>query len=120
VAEVRQCPLDPGRSGWVVRLREPDEGLALLDPLTGLPNRRAFDARLDEKIARAARTGRPRSLVLLDLDHFKLINDHHGHPVGDEVLVPAGRRLGTATRPGAALYRRADEALYAGKAYAAT
>ena len=109
VAEVRQCPLESGRSGWVVRLREPDEGLALLDPLTGLPNRRAFDARLDEEIARAARTGRPLSLVLLDLDHFKLINDHHGHPVGDEVLVEAGRRLDAATRPGDVLARVGGE-----------
>ena len=109
VVEVRPCPLPSGRTGWVVRLREPAEGLALLDPLTGLPNRRAFDARLGEEVARAARTGRPLSLVLLDLDHFKRVNDEHGHPAGDAVLVEASRRLTTAARPGDALARVGGE-----------
>ena len=109
VVEVRHCPLPSGRTGWVVRLREPSEGLALLDPLTGLPNRRAFDARLGEEVARAERTGRPLSLVLLDLDHFKRINDRHGHPAGDAVLVEAGRRLSSAARPGDVLARVGGE-----------
>src|SRR3954453_17060201 len=109
VVEVRRCPLPSGRTGWVVRLREPAEGLALLDPLTGLPNRRAFDARLGEEGARESRTGRPLSLVLLDLDHFKRVNDGHGHPAGDAVLVEAGRRLTTAARPGYALARVGGE-----------
>jgi diguanylate cyclase (GGDEF)-like protein len=91
------------------RGREPDEGLALLDPLMGLPNRRAFDARLAEEVARAERTGRRNCVVLLDLDHFQLVNDKHGHPVGDAVLVEAGRRLQTAARQGDVVVRVGGE-----------
>jgi len=54
--------------------------------LTGLPNRRHFDERLAEEVARAQRHHHPLSLVLADLDHFKGINDSHGHAIGDEVL----------------------------------
>jgi len=56
------------------------------DVLTGLPNRRHFDERLAEEVARAQRHHHPLSLVLADLDHFKGINDSHGHAIGDEVL----------------------------------
>lgn len=62
------------------------ERLSLTDALTGLPNRRAFDARLDDELARARRHGRPLVLALVDLDRFKEVNDRHGHPVGDAVL----------------------------------
>ncbi len=60
--------------------------LATHDPLTGLPNRRHFLERFDAELARARHTGRPLSVALLDLDHFKAINDRHGHPRGDDVL----------------------------------
>jgi diguanylate cyclase (GGDEF)-like protein len=56
------------------------------DALTGLPNRRAFEERLPVELARFSRSGRPLSLVLLDLDGFKGVNDRLGHPAGDEVL----------------------------------
>jgi|SRR5215218_3644974 len=56
------------------------------DLLTGLPNRRAFEERLPIELARAARSGRPLALVLLDLDGFKGVNDRLGPPAGDEVL----------------------------------
>jgi diguanylate cyclase (GGDEF)-like protein len=56
------------------------------DALTNLPNRRAFEERLPIELARAARSGRPLALVLLDLDGFKGVNDRLGHPAGDEVL----------------------------------
>ncbi|MBK9000574.1 MAG: diguanylate cyclase [Myxococcales bacterium] len=60
--------------------------LASRDALTGLFNRRHVQARLTEEIARSRRTGRSFSLAMLDLDHFKRINDEHGHQTGDDVL----------------------------------
>jgi two-component system cell cycle response regulator len=62
------------------------EHLAATDPLTGAANRREFFQRVEAEIARAKRGGAPFSLLALDLDHFKLINDSYGHQVGDEVL----------------------------------
>lgn len=60
--------------------------LSLTDELTGLPNRRAFIRRLEDEVARVQRYGFPLSFALMDLDHFKLVNDEYGHPAGDEVL----------------------------------
>jgi diguanylate cyclase (GGDEF)-like protein len=60
--------------------------LSLTDELTGLPNRRAFMRRLEDEVARVQRYGFPLSFVLIDLDHFKSVNDEHGHAAGDEVL----------------------------------
>ena len=62
------------------------EELAELDELTGSFNRRCIMRMLDEEIARAARSGSPCSIALIDLDHFKRVNDTYGHPTGDEVL----------------------------------
>ncbi len=56
------------------------------DPLTGLANRRGFDQAMDEAMTAAARTGEPLSAALLDLDHFKALNDSEGHDAGDRVL----------------------------------
>lgn len=72
--------------------------LATRDALTGLLNRRAFDALLSEEIDRARRLGHPLTLVLLDLDHFKTINDTHGHPAGDAVLAATARLLEAEVR----------------------
>ncbi len=72
--------------------------LATHDALTGLLNRREFNRLLAEETERAKRFGRPFSLVLLDLDHFKAINDRHGHPAGDAVLRETARRLGGLMR----------------------
>jgi len=60
--------------------------LGLIDPLTGLHNRRYFDARLAEEIGQARRSSQPLSCLILDIDHFKQVNDHHGHAAGDVVL----------------------------------
>lgn len=66
--------------------------LATTDELTGLLNRRQLLLELDAEIRRAQRGGRPLSLLMLDLDHFKLVNDSYGHAVGDEVLIKAMAR----------------------------
>ena len=73
--------------------------LALHDPLTDLGNRRSVEESLERVVARARR-GTPGSLVLLDLDHFKVVNDTLGHAAGDSVLVELARLLGTLRRPG--------------------
>jgi two-component system cell cycle response regulator len=59
---------------------------ALSDTLTGLPNRRALDERLEEEITRSNRSGRSFSVIMMDLDNFKKVNDSYGHDVGDVVL----------------------------------
>lgn len=72
-----------------VRLKQ----MAITDDLTGLRNRRYIMERLEEEFQRAKRTGRPLSLVMLDIDHFKDINDAHGHLFGDSVLKTIASRI---------------------------
>ena len=66
---------------------------ALSDPLTGVPNRRAFDADLPRLVGDAQAAGSPLALAILDVDRFKRVNDTHGHLVGDEVLRTVARLL---------------------------
>lgn len=66
---------------------------ANLDPLTNLPNRRMFRNRLSQEMKKADRSGKKLALMFLDLDHFKEVNDIHGHDKGDLLLVDAARRL---------------------------
>jgi diguanylate cyclase (GGDEF)-like protein len=66
---------------------------ALSDPLTGVPNRRAFDADLPRLVGDAQAAGSPLTLAILDVDRFKRVNDTHGHLVGDEVLRTVARLL---------------------------
>lgn len=80
------------------RHRQTLETLVRTDALTGLANRREFMTRLDREATRQARSGRPLSIVMIDVDHFKRINDLHGHPAGDEVLARIGRLLSSSTR----------------------
>ena len=68
------------------------------DPLTQLPNRRALSERLTRELGRSSRYARPFSVVLIDLDHFKDINDNRGHHVGDLVLIEVALLLGTHIR----------------------
>ena len=62
------------------------ERLARTDELTGLLNRRALDESIDFEVRRSSRTSSPMALLIMDLDHFKSVNDRFGHPVGDQVL----------------------------------
>jgi len=71
---------------------------AVYDGLTGLYNRRAFDERLRAELAFANRHCKPLALLMADIDHFKRINDEHGHPFGDQVLREVARRLAATTR----------------------
>ena len=73
-------------------------GLSILDPLTGLHNRRFGEERLKEEIIRAERNSDPLAVIILDLDHFKGINDQFGHPAGDAALKAFSRRLRKAIR----------------------
>jgi two-component system cell cycle response regulator len=72
--------------------------LATRDQLTGLLNRREFDRILAEEEGRARRFGHPLSLVMMDIDRFKAVNDTHGHQVGDQVLVEVARRVAEGLR----------------------
>jgi diguanylate cyclase len=82
---------------------------SLTDPLTGLPNRREFDARLAERMSGWNRRGEVFSLLLLDVDHFKKLNDLHGHLAGDVVLTMLGRALRAALRRDDAVARFGGE-----------
>lgn len=81
------------------RVREAFEHQATHDSLTNVLNRRALLERLGQELARSQRHGIACSVLMLDLDHFKRINDRHGHQVGDEVLKAFVRRVGQALRP---------------------
>ncbi len=79
------------------------------DALTGLPGRAALQQRLVAEHALHARSGRPCALAVVDLDHFKQINDRHGHLVGDRVLAEFARLLRASLRPYDGVYRYGGE-----------
>lgn len=83
--------------------------LADMDGLTHLPTRRRFEADIDEEWQRCRRYGRPLSLVMVDLDHFKQLNDTHGHLFGDQVLRGAAEALAGVLRSGDTAYRYGGE-----------
>ena len=72
--------------------------LAVTDGLTGLYNHRHFHERLALEVERSVRNGLPLSLLMIDVDHFKHYNDHHGHPSGDELLRQLARLMGDGRR----------------------
>lgn len=82
------------------RVRMQLASMVLSDPLTGCLNRRGFEQALAREISRASRAGTELALLVLDLDHFKQVNDTWGHPAGDEVLRATGRLLQQAVRVG--------------------
>jgi two-component system cell cycle response regulator len=79
-------------------LVEEAQQAATTDPLTGIMNRRALVAALDIEQSRALRHGYPMSLLMIDVDHFKMINDVHGHAMGDQVLAAMGKLLAAQAR----------------------
>lgn len=79
------------------------------DGLTGLYNRRYLDETLPRELARVRREGHPLAVVMLDIDHFKRINDSHGHAAGDEVIRAMARTLGNGTREGDVVCRHGGE-----------
>jgi diguanylate cyclase (GGDEF)-like protein len=92
-----------------VELQQTNEKLAQLsvtDALTGVANRRRFDEVLDGEWQRAYRAGQPLALGLVDVDHFKKFNDHHGHQAGDECLRQVAKALQGTVRRGSDLVAR--------------
>lgn len=85
------------------------EQMATVDPLTGVKNRRSMDEELENASRDAERTGVSYTLVLLDLDHFKKVNDDFGHGVGDQVLVDLVAVLERHTRKADRVYRYGGE-----------
>ncbi|WP_207888052.1 GGDEF domain-containing protein [Pseudomonas sp. 30_B] len=85
------------------------EYLAGHDPLTGLFNRRQFDQLVSMELARVSRQPAPVSLLMVDLDHFKFINDRYGHPLGDEVIRHTAQLLRNYTRSGDSVARLGGE-----------
>jgi diguanylate cyclase (GGDEF)-like protein len=83
--------------------------MATVDGLTGLYNRNHFFAEADRQLRLARRHGWPIAAVMVDIDHFKRINDTYGHPVGDEVIRVVAARLRDAVRDGDVLGRYGGE-----------
>ena len=75
------------------RLFEENQRLAVTDPLTGLHNRHKLQEALATELERARRYGRPLSIIMVDMDDLKTINDTHGHPIGDEALRVVGQAI---------------------------
>lgn len=82
-----------------LRIRETLREMALHDSLTGLYNRRYLDDALNRELHRAERNGKPVSLVMIDIDHFKRFNDKFGHDAGDLVLGTLGATITKSIRP---------------------
>jgi diguanylate cyclase (GGDEF)-like protein len=89
--------------------RERAEREARLDPLTNLNNRRGFQEMAEAPFLVAVRHHRPLSLLMIDIDHFKTINDRYGHAVGDQVLIDVAGALSHAARRGDVLARWGGE-----------
>jgi len=83
-----------------LRNLEAAELQAATDALTGLPNKRALDDALRRLLAQSERSGLPLSVLVIDLDHFKSVNDSYGHEMGDRVLAAFGAMLGAEQRAG--------------------
>lgn len=89
----------PGSGAWLQSLIDGLCDLSSRDALTGLANRRSFEAALNREIDRVARSGEPALLLYMDIDHFKRVNDTHGHTVGDMVIRAVAQAIGESVRP---------------------
>jgi len=87
------------RAAWLQAVVDGLCQLSSRDPLTGLSNRRQFELALTREIDRVARAGEPALVLMIDIDHFKKINDTHGHPAGDLVLREVAQVLHDCIRP---------------------
>lgn len=95
--------------GIINRLQQQLYDLSIVDPLTGAFNRRHLLERVGEMVAQHDRYGHPVSLIMIDVDHFKSINDELGHGAGDKVLVGMVRKIQERLRKGEALFRTGGE-----------
>lgn len=91
------------------RLHEEIKLVGLRDPLTGVNNRRFFDQRIEEEVSRAKRQKTPLSCLFVDLDHFKRVNDQHGHQAGDVILKQVATLLNDSLRSTDVLSRYGGE-----------
>jgi diguanylate cyclase len=89
----------PGSDAWLQSLIDALVDMSSRDALTGLANRRSFELALTREIDRVARAGEPALLLALDIDHFKRVNDTHGHASGDLVLKAVAKALLDCVRP---------------------
>ena len=88
-----------GTDAWMQALIDALCELSSRDPLTGLANRRHFELALAGEIDRVARAGEPAMVLMVDIDHFKKVNDAYGHPAGDQVLKVVAQALADCIRP---------------------
>lgn len=92
-------PAGHDRVAWLQAVVDGLCELSSRDPLTGVWNRRQFDVALTSEIDRVARAGEPALVLMIDIDHFKNVNDSHGHAVGDVVLKEVAQALRECIRP---------------------
>jgi diguanylate cyclase (GGDEF)-like protein len=88
-----------GSVAWVQAVVDGLCEISSRDALTGLLNRRQFELAIAREIDRVARAGEPALVLMIDIDHFKRVNDTHGHAAGDEVIRSVGRALQECVRP---------------------
>ena len=88
-----------GKAAWLQAVIDGLCELSSRDPLTGLANRRHFELTLASEVDRVARAGEPALVLMIDIDHFKKVNDAHGHPAGDVVLRAVAHALHECIRP---------------------
>ena len=96
-----QLPADakPGSLPWLQAVIDGLCNLSSRDPMTGLSNRRLFELAIAREVDRVARAGEPALVLMADIDHFKNINDTHGHAAGDEVIKSVAAALLDCVRP---------------------